>query len=1393
MLRQSMVAAANFGQLKSFQAVTVPLDQVDCSGLNSETIGELSRRMTVYMSQREQDMLPIVIDSGASKSLTPNLQDFVGPIQPAEISSLNGLSGTTAVRGFGTVQWMVRDVMGVARTIKTKAYYVPEASIRLFSPQTFFQEQQAGKLVLDHKKTQLQIPDGTWLEFPYNSSSNLPFMLTGNVNHMGLTFEDATMLGDGYSVKSALSTANHSGLMNVADETNQNLTASQKELLLWHWKLGHANMQWIQTLCRDPKANSRRLVLETKEAKTTSCVIPLCAACMLGKQHRRTPHSNHGGLVDGKDSMLKREHLQPGDCVSIDQYESTIRGRLPHTYGKERTEEQYRGGTLFVDHASGMIFLANQVSLRVGETISSKKKFERFADEYGVKIREYRADNAPFGREEFLNHVHGNGQRISFSGVGAHHQNGVAERAVKTTMSWARTMLLHATIHWPEQMHLHLWPFAVEHAVWLWNHLPNRRTNIAPLEIFSGITFSDFHHLQRSHVWGCPVYVLDPKLQDGKKLPKWQAKARRGQFLGISPDHSTTVGRILNLRSGFISSQYHVVYDDLFSTVPNADSGGLLDEPNLNGDFWQRLLAAGTESNLPDEDDDDGTLELGDEWMTDSEIAERHARRQSRPPRPLPTPPLPIVPVPPSVDGGRGRATRNHVRFQPPLEQPTERGQEPEPPAEPGELPSQDQTGGLLPPEGASNGELLPPEGEADEAEHEIVFEDDSDDDSTTRQEEIERRNRHFAEPDPESHGRGKRERRPNRHLFDERLWASTAYFPRGSTRPKQKVRRELLNAQFLQSLTWDTLTSAIASKSKDLLAMDLWLDRHTDPDTRWIEEMHPMALATKADAADNPSWEQAMNGPDKDGYWEACKKEYNTLHEKMKAWEVVARETWMNVLPGTWAFKCKRYPDGSVRKLKARFCARGDKQVEGVDFFDTFAPVVNWTTVRLMMILSIILNLSTVQVDYTAAFVHAPIDKDPNWDKMTEAEQKKSGVYVEMPRGFAQPGKVLKLTRSLYGLKQAPRNFFLHLKSKLEQVGLKSQEHIDPCLFMSDKIIVLVYVDDTLIYSPKREWIDEFLGKLQNQQNVTLEIEDSVAGFLGVHIERNDSDGTITLTQKGLIKRIVEALQLGDKPMKRTPASKDPLVANKNGTPAQCKFSYPSVIGMLQYLQAHSRPDITYAVSQCARYTHDPKTTHEEALERIGQYLKGTMEKGLILRPTYDNLNVDCYVDADFAGLWPHEDKMDPSCVKSRTGFAICIANCPVIWQSKLQSDIATSTMEAEYTALSVAMKSVLPLLDLLKTVARGVGMTEDQRTKFKTTVWEDNNGALTLANMEPGRFTPRSKFYAIRMHWFRSHLKPNRVTVEKIETSKQRADIMTKGLTKDTFETIRKLLCGW
>ncbi|KAG7362125.1 hypothetical protein IV203_025791 [Nitzschia inconspicua] len=158
----------------------------------------------------------------------------------------------------------------------------------------------------------------------------------------------------------------------------------------------------------------------------------------------------------------------------------------------------------------------------------------------------------------------------------------------------------------------------------------------------------------------------------------------------------------------------------------------------------------------------------------------------------------------------------------------------------------------------------------------------------------------------------------------------------------------------------------------------------------------------------------------------------------------------------------------------------------------------------------------------------------------------------------------------------------------------------------------------------------------------------------------------------------------------------------------------------MLIYLQSNSRPDITYAVSAAARFTHSPKRSHEEALKRIGRYLKGTLNEGLVLRPS-ETLNIDCYVDADFAGLWPHEDKSDPTCVKSRTGFAICVANCPVIWSSKLQGDIATSTMEAEYSALSSAMRELLPFRELLLSLAPSIGIETSHLSTIRTTVHED------------------------------------------------------------------------
>lgn len=175
--------------------------------------------------------------------------------------------------------------------------------------------------------------------------------------------------------------------------------------------------------------------------------------------------------------------------------------------------------------------------------------------------------------------------------------------------------------------------------------------------------------------------------------------------------------------------------------------------------------------------------------------------------------------------------------------------------------------------------------------------------------------------------------------------------------------------------------------------------------------------------------------------------------------------------------------------------------------------------------------------------------------------------------------------------------------------------------------------------------------------------------------------------------------------------------------------------------------------------------------------------------------LETDIYVDADFAGGWGYEQRSDPTSVKSRTGYIFTVMNCPVIWQSKLQGCIATSTMEAEYTALSMALRAAIPFMEVCRYVFRNFagGNNQPGLVTFKTTVHEDNQGALALGQLEPGRHMPRSKFYALKFHWFRSWLKPKEIELEYIDTKEQLADIFTKSLGAAEFLRARRLSCGW
>ena len=217
-------------------------------------------------------------------------------------------------------------------------------------------------------------------------------------------------------------------------------------------------------------------------------------------------------------------------------------------------------------------------------------------------------------------------------------------------------------------------------------------------------------------------------------------------------------------------------------------------------------------------------------------------------------------------------------------------------------------------------------------------------------------------------------------------------------------------------------------------------------------------------------------------------------------------------------------------------------------------------------------------------------------------------------------------------------------------------------------------------------------------------------------------------------------------------------------------------------------------ATSQVARYVHQPRRSHELALIRIGRYLKGTLDKGIIMQPPdNEELKLDVYVDAAFACGWGTEDSTNPDAVKSRTGYIIELAGCPVLWVSKLQTTIATSTMESEYTALSMSLRALIPLQAVVKSILSGLQFGRSEQITFKATVHEDNQGALTLANLEPGRHTVRSKFYALRLHWFRSWIHRNQIAISFIQTDKQKADFLTKAPVAAIFRRNRLLSMGW
>ena len=443
-----------------------------------------------------------VVDTGCSKIATFDKQDFVdGTFHASSGTYMGGIASGLAILGTGTVRYEVLDDMGRVKVFEGPAVLVENLPIRLLPPQRLMPTRSLGSYSINGEDGGFFhfSSDGGRVATPLDPSSGLPFLMVfREIESATLAFEQSL-----YAC--------------VTQENNQNLSPSQKAALRWHYRLGHVSMSVVSWLARRDLLG--RLSSRIAALGDSNC--PSCASCNYAKQVRRPTGATVTRPRPESVGGIKHSKLEPGDEIAVDQFEVTKRGRLFKSGGREKDVDKFCGGTIFVDIATGLTKVYFQVSLGAEDTIRAKLEFERFALSCDVSIRGYRTDNGIFTKLDFMREIADNHQNLTVSGVGAHHQNGVAERGIRTVVTKARSQLLHAQLRWPDQTPSDLWPMAMQHSEHLLNIIPSATMDGFSAEERFCRSLKSTDQLHELHVWGCPAYVLEPTLQDGRKLPKW--------------------------------------------------------------------------------------------------------------------------------------------------------------------------------------------------------------------------------------------------------------------------------------------------------------------------------------------------------------------------------------------------------------------------------------------------------------------------------------------------------------------------------------------------------------------------------------------------------------------------------------------------------------------------------------------------------------------------------------------------------------------------------------------------------------------------------------------------------------------------------------------------------
>jgi hypothetical protein len=490
-----------------------------------------------------------------------------------------------------------------------------------------------------------------------------------------------------------------------------------------------------------------------------------------------------------------------------------------------------------------------------------------------------------------------------------------------------------------------------------------------------------------------------------------------------------------------------------------------------------------------------------------------------------------------------------------------------------------------------------------------------------------------------------------------------------------------------------------------------------------------------------------------KDESWIIAMQEELNQFKANDVWELVPNPKDMTVIGTKWVYRNKLDENGIVTRNKARLVAQGYNQQEGIDYDETYAPVARLESIRILLAYACSLDFKLFQMDVKSAFLNGFINEE---------------VYVAQPPGFidfAKPDYVYKLKKALYGLKQAPKAWYDRLKAFLIKHDY-SMGMVDNTLFTKRKdpnlIIVQIYVDDIIFGSTCQDMCDEFAKIMHDEFEMSMMGE--LNFFLGLQIKQLE-DG-IFFNQSKYIKEMLKKFGLEDSKPIKTPMSTEVKLTKDNEGESVDNSKYRGMIGSLLYLTA-SRPDIMFSVCLCARFQEDPKTSHLEAVKRIFRYIKGTIHLGLWY-PKESGIETIVYADSDHAG-----DYVDR---KSTSGICTFIGCCLTSWFSKKQTALAISTTEAEYVSAGKACQQALWMKQAL--VDYGIRLEN-------VPIMCDNKGAIDLSK-NPVQHS-RTKHIEIRHHFLRDNVQKGNISIEKVASEDNIADIFTKPLKRELFNHLR------